>query len=139
MSGMTAALNVEGLLRRPTVDADRIRQRLTVALATAWSAETCFDPTAWTEALPEAGQCAVTALIVQDVLGGVIVRAQVHGASHYWNVMDDGSELDLTRGQFRSWPAPAPELVRRGYLLSNSDTVRRYRLLSHRIGLVAAR
>ena len=46
------------------------------------------------------GQCAVTALVVQDFLGGELIRAFVCGESHYWNRLPDGSELDLTADQF---------------------------------------
>ena len=40
------------------------------------------------------------ALIVQDILGGELRRALVNGESHYWNQLDDGTVIDLTRSQF---------------------------------------
>jgi hypothetical protein len=54
----------------------------------------------------------MTALVVQDILGGDRVIAEVHvdGAQigrHYWNRLPDGSEVDLTADQFR----PGEEVV----------------------------
>lgn len=110
-----------------------LEDRLHALLQAAWGADTAFDGTSWSSDRPERGQCAVTALVVQDALGGTIVRASVHGESHYWNLLADGRELDLTRGQFHSWPDPAPEFVTREYILSHDSTVRRYRLLAARV------
>jgi hypothetical protein len=47
----------------------------------------------------------VTALVVQDLLGGDLVRAEVHVADervdfHWWNLLPGGLEVDLTRDQF---------------------------------------
>lgn len=110
-----------------------LEDRLRAQLQAAWDADTAFDGASWTCDRPERGQCAVTALVVQDVLGGAIMRARVHGESHYWNLLADGRELDLTRGQFDCWPDPAPEFVTRDYILSHDSTVRRYRLLAARV------
>lgn len=66
----------------------------------AWSAETCYPPAAssWSHDRPSFGQCAVTALVVQDLLGGIILHCQKH--HHYWNLLPSGREVDLTRSQF---------------------------------------
>ena len=45
-----------------------------------WSSETC-DPLAldeWSPEAPARGQCAVTALIVQELFGGDLLLAEVH-------------------------------------------------------------
>jgi hypothetical protein len=41
----------------------------------------------------------VTALVVQDVLGGEILKTRVAGAWHFYNSID-GSRWDLTLSQF---------------------------------------
>ena len=73
----------------------------------AWGPDTCYpDMSAeWRPDNPSRDQCGMTALVVQDVLGGDLVLAEVHvdGAKvghHYWNRLPDGSEVDLTGDQF---------------------------------------
>ena len=96
-----------------------------------WRRETSYEPGKWSPENPTHGQCAITALVVQDLLGGDLLRAKVNGAEHYWNRLPNSSELDLTRDQFGSAPTTtAPERVSREYVLSFSNTVRRYRQLS---------
>lgn len=78
------------------------------AVRAAWSRETCDDADLadWTPANPARGQCGVTALTVQDLLGGDLLLAEVLRADgsrqgvHWWNRLPDASELDLTREQF---------------------------------------
>jgi hypothetical protein len=82
---------------------------LQAAISASWSLETC-DPTdapRWTLANPSLGQCAVTALVVHDLLGGRLLEAEVHREDgsrqgfHYWNRLT-GVDIDLTREQFAS-------------------------------------
>jgi hypothetical protein len=55
-------------------------------LEAAWSAETSVDPAGWTPDNPAWGQCAITALHVDAVLGGDIMRCvRANGESHYCN------------------------------------------------------
>jgi hypothetical protein len=76
----------------------------------------------------------VTALVVQDFLGGELLRGLVCGESHYWNRLPDGTELDLTSEQFDTYRLDGPPEVRgRSYALSFSDTNRRYQLLRRRV------
>jgi hypothetical protein len=54
---------------------------------------------------PSRGQCGTTALVIQDLLGGDLMVADVEYEGrvegvHYWNVTPGGVELDLTRDQF---------------------------------------
>lgn len=73
----------------------------------AWGPDTC-DPAAgdsWRPDNPAREQCGVTALVVQDVLGGDLVlgEVQVNGVKtghHYWNRLPDGTEVDFTADQF---------------------------------------
>lgn len=68
--------------------------------SSAWCAETAMGK--WNPENPSLNQCAVTALAVQDLLGGVLLRCELSdGGSHYWNKLPDGSELDLCAGQFQ--------------------------------------
>ena len=51
------------------------------------------------------GQCGTTALVIQDLLGGDLMVADVEYQGrvegvHYWNLTPGGIELDLTRDQF---------------------------------------
>ena len=97
----------------------------------AWYRGTSSDPENWTPENPAWGQCAVTALIVQDLLGGILLRAKVNGVSHYWNVLDTGEKIDLTIAQFGDKVIlnEVPVERSREYVLSFPDTKRRYELL----------
>lgn len=69
---------------------------LQAALETAWSAETSST---WRPDNPAAGQCSVTALVVQDILGGDLAKTEIGGAWHFYNVVD-GARLDYSASQF---------------------------------------
>jgi hypothetical protein len=77
------------------------------AIRASWSIETCdpADVPTWTEANSASGQCAVTALVVRDLIGGQLLEAEVHFPDgtrqgfHYWNRLN-GIDVDLTREQF---------------------------------------
>lgn len=105
-------------------------------LRLAWSAETSATPDEWSAANSARGQCAVTALVVQDVLGGELMRSTVLGESHYWNRLPNGREVDLTLEQFGGYIADAPPVERdRDYVLSFEETRRRYERLRQAAGL----
>jgi len=104
------------------------------SLEKCWSADTSANPNQWMPASPAVGQCAVTALIVQDLYGGDLLRSDVGGSSHYWNRIPSGEEIDLTRDQFGDAvviPEGSPR--DRAYVLSFTKTRRRYALLRERI------
>ena len=65
-------------------------------LARAWSSDSSGK---WREDNPACGQCSVTALVVQDVLGGEILKTRVSGAWHFYNQIE-GRRWDLTVSQF---------------------------------------
>lgn len=73
------------------------------AIRAAWCPDTATPGTIWNANLPVRGQCAVTALLVHDVIGGEILRADVDGSGHYWNAVSWAGEIDLTRAQFSRW------------------------------------
>ncbi|SCG72414.1 YunG family protein [Micromonospora humi] len=88
---------------RPRTDLERLRP----ILRASWGADTCdpHDLPAWHPGNPARGQCGVTALIVQDLLGGELVLGEVFVGDaqvghHYWNRLPDGGDVDLTADQF---------------------------------------
>ncbi len=87
-----------------------------------WGPHTCdpVDLPDWHSGNPSRGQCGVTALILQEILGGELLIADVlftNGATqgvHYWNLLPNGAEVDLTRGQFADTEiVQKPEIVPR--------------------------
>ncbi len=91
------------------------------AIRASWSLQTCdpADAPLWTPEEPSRGQCAVTALVVHDLLGGELLEAEVQHADgspqgyHYWNRFA-GVDVDLTRRQFdRGEQVQAPHLIAR--------------------------
>lgn len=77
------------------------------ALRDSWSAETCTPEyrDRWTPANPARDQCGVTAMVLNDLLGGELIRGEVHVDGvrtdfHWWNRLGTGVEVDLTREQF---------------------------------------
>lgn len=105
-------------------------------LEVVWCAETSACPDEWTPEVPSRGQCAVTALIVQDVCGSDLFRVNVDGESHYFGYLYPGNQLvDLTADQFDDVPDYANGVRRtRDYVLSFPDTERRYLLLKELLG-----
>ena len=70
-------------------------------LRNAWCRHTAHPSyqDAWSEDNPSVGQCAVTALVVQDFFGGDIYSCKVGRNSHFVNIIDD-KLVDLTADQF---------------------------------------
>lgn len=98
----------------------------------SWSKETCYpnQKNIWNKENPSLGQCAITALIINDFMGGKIMRCMCGNISHYYNIINEAI-VDLTFEQFNG---NIPDYVngeeRTGdYILSNKDTKERYLLL----------
>lgn len=107
-------------------------ESLGAALEHSWTQETSADPSRWSKKNPAWGQCAITAVIVQDYLGGEIVRAHVPeaGMTHYWNILPDSTIADLAKSQFpEDIDFVDPEVRDRQYVLSFAPTVLRYETL----------
>lgn len=106
------------------------------ALRNSWSADTAAPGMFWNSQIPATGQCAVTALVVQDYFGGELLRTtnpiglSDSRVSHYFNLLPGNREVDLTRGQFWVWEPDGIMIRDRDYVLSFPDTVERYKLLS---------
>jgi hypothetical protein len=103
-----------------------------------WSAETSYAPKEWSVKNPSLGQCATTVLVIQDYLGGKIVKGKVHlkdGTieTHFWNCIDDKNiEIDATCFQYADnidTVIPKPVSPTREEILAYPDTKRRYNLL----------
>ena len=65
-------------------------------LARAWSAETS---SLWSPDNRARGQCSVTALAVQQLCGGDILKSETAGGMHFYNRID-GARCDFTASQF---------------------------------------
>jgi hypothetical protein len=96
----------------------------------AWGADTCYPDMSeeWTPDNPSRDQCGMTALVVQDVLGGDLVLAEVHVdgvkvGNHYWNRLADGTDVDLTADQF----LPEEEVVGGTVVVRPPDAPHRHR------------
>jgi len=110
------------------------------ALLKAWCRETSADPDGWSESNPAWGQCAVTELVVRDVVGGDLVWAEAQlpdgrRISHYWNRVQ-GQDIDLTREQFPTGTVVPEGGLRRAditdtaaYVMSFPVTAERYRVV----------
>jgi hypothetical protein len=118
-------------------------EALRAALEQSWSVDTSAA-SGWTEANRAKGQCAVTACVVQDYLGGEILNTIAtlptgETVSHYFNLVDGGI-VDFTRQQFPDMTRfSKPEQKRKGFAstrefcLSYESTRQRYALLTRRV------
>ncbi|MEM6428319.1 MAG: hypothetical protein AAF708_03695 [Deinococcota bacterium] len=68
------------------------------ALESSWS---LASSTKWTQANPASGQCGVTALVAQDVLGGDILKTKYGDIWHFYNRIE-GEVIDFTKSQFEA-------------------------------------
>ncbi len=117
---------------------------LELALKNSWTKESSSDPEKWTPNNPAWGQCAVTALVINDYLGGDIVWNNAslpdgREISHYFNNIG-GTEKDFTRIQFPTGttiPSGIPKTkefsTTREYVLSYPITQQRYELLKQKV------
>jgi hypothetical protein len=117
-------------------------------LRAAWSVDTCdqVDRADWTPENPARGQCGVTALVLQEVLGGDLLLAEVnfagggHQGVHDLNRLPDGRQVDLTREQFGDDEIVGqPEVVERppGLPARGTYQYRRFRQrVCHALGLL---
>ena len=74
------------------------------AIQSSWSIDTTYCVDDYMARHPAWGNCAVTALLLQELLGGELMRGLAiepgqSGTAHYWNRVN-GLDLDLTWRQF---------------------------------------
>ena len=94
-----------------------------LALRASWAADTCSPDdllrAEWNPDNPAWGHCDITALVVNDILGGDLMLGEVRAGDeqhgyHWWNRLDSGVEIDLTREQFlRGQTVTAARVVKR--------------------------
>ncbi len=108
-------------------------------LRESWSKETAYPSCQkdWNKEDPSYGQCAITAMLVNDMFGGSIHRIRVNGGgTHYFNKIN-GKYVDLTSEQFDLYNIPVDyennEEMDRQYCGKNADTKKRYDLLVKKI------
>lgn len=66
------------------------------ALFSSWS---LASSTIWRSDNPAKGQCGVTALVVNDLLGGQILKTKLSEGWHFYNVIEH-NRYDFTASQF---------------------------------------
>lgn len=113
---------------------------LDYAIERSWSGETSTSAE-WSPANPALGQCAVTACVRHDYLGGdiwnqIVTLPDGTTESHYFNVFD-GEPDDMTKQQFpdgTTFGDVGPKTKEfdstYDYILSRDDTRVRYQKLS---------
>ncbi len=69
------------------------------AIKKSWNKDTCHpDIKVWSRKNPSKGQCGITALLIQEYLGGrIAMNKRLH---HVWNILPNKKEYDLTKNQF---------------------------------------
>jgi hypothetical protein len=119
------------------IETQHLRTKLFKAVRVSWSRDTSYEPERWSDDNPAWGQCAVTALVLQDYLGGELRRV-TDGAetTHFW-IAVDGEDIDLTLEQFDLVPIwiEGPMAVGREGVLAWPDTRRRYEALRDRVAI----
>jgi len=105
-------------------------EELRARFGAAWGPDTCYPNASedWRPENPARDQCGMTALVVQDLLGGDLILGEVHVdgtkiGNHYWNRLPDGTELDLTAEQF----LPKEVIVNGQVVTRPPDAPRRHR------------
>ena len=106
------------------------------ALNASWSKDTAYrkDADNWTPQNPALGQCAITALLFNELYGGKIYSGESDtGIVHYW-IRKFGKKYDFTKQQFnedihfkkiRKW--------NREELLATGNVAERYGILRNRV------
>jgi len=79
--------------------------QLEQAIRESWGPDTVDPDDGWSADNPARGQCDVTSLVVQDLVGGELMASDVfldgeRIMAHMWNRLPSGIEVDLTREQF---------------------------------------
>lgn len=83
-------------------------QKILKLILASCAKETSSDPDNWSESNPLHGHCAIIAILMNKLIGGKIMRASLESVkgyeqmrSHYWNLLPNGIEIDLSSGQFK--------------------------------------
>lgn len=101
-------------------------------LPICWDIETCHPDyrDRWSIENPSVGQCAVTALLYQDIYGGEIYFSE--NLDHSYNIVEGNKLVDLTQEQFEEEINYDGTPINRNELLENKCVSNRYNLLKSR-------
>lgn len=107
---------------KPTIE------ELSRALQLSWNTDTAYNSKEWSQDNKARGQCVVSSLVVQDYLGGDLIRydinqGQIH-ETHYMNQLANGVVVDTTASQYIS----AITMTRRPVSVSGFTSIRDKRL-----------
>jgi hypothetical protein len=105
------------------------RNRVLVALRQTWSLRTSGK---WAADNPARGQCSVTALLVEEMFGGEILKTPLPEGVHFYNRID-GQRIDLTDDQF-STPIVYADLPSDRQEALSGTTAARYEALKSAFG-----
>lgn len=74
---------------------------LRVAMMSAAGPDTAFNHDQYQQAdTPLASHCGACAYVVSQKFGGEIMVGRVGTDTHYWNILPDGTQIDLTSDQY---------------------------------------
>lgn len=106
------------------------------ALQISWGKDTAYrkDAENWTPQNPALGQCAITALLFNELYGGKIYSGVSDtGIVHYWN-RKYGIKYDFTKQQFKdNLRFKNVKRWSRDELLATGNVSERYKLLKSRV------
>ncbi len=119
-------------------------KKLVEALQYAWADDTCINPADWSEDNPARGQCVGSSLVMQDYLGGDLLRYRVSAdginETHYCNILEDGTIIDTTGQQYKVSVILQIDPVQlksfhsiREKRLADDGTRKRYEILASRV------
>ena len=103
---------------------------LEARLRAAWSQE---SSSLWTPDNPARGQCNPTALLVQDILGGELLKTPTVDGPHFYNRVG-GQRLDFTASQFAPLPRYEDLAATREEVMAGTSPVQ-YEALKARLGM----
>lgn len=72
-------------------------EKIKEALQKSWSLESSSK---WSGDNPAKGQCGVTTLVINDLLGGEIMKTKLSDGWHFYNIIN-GKRYDFTASQFK--------------------------------------
>lgn len=72
-------------------------ERIKNALSNSWSLKSSSK---WSKDEPSTGQCGVTTLVVNDILGGEIRKTKLPDGGHFYNFINN-KRYDFTASQFK--------------------------------------
>lgn len=119
-------------------------QELSAALQASWGPDTAYSSEEWSHNNKARGQCVVSSLVVQDYLGGDLIRYEINDdqlhETHYVNKLPDGTVIDTTASQY-STPVSmklkpvdtSGSVAIRDKRLADKSTSERYTTLKHRV------